>query len=88
MWQRVILEMIAHNPFLSAKEISEKASEKSSEKASEKGSINYRTIQRDLAKLKKMGVLTREGAKRNGQWVIANAFVSENDCQSEGQHSN
>ncbi len=82
--QRVILEMIAHNPFLSAKEISEKASEKSSEKAS----INYRTIQRDLAKLKKMGVLTREGAKRNGQWVIANAFVSENDCQSEGQHSN
>ncbi len=82
--QRVILEMIAHNPFLSAKEISEKTSEKTSEK----GSINYRTIQRDLAKLKKIGVLTREGAKRNGQWVIANAFVSENDCQSEGQHSN
>jgi len=78
--QRVILEMIAHNPFLSAKEISEKTSEK--------GSINYRTIQRDLTKLKKIGVLTREGAKRNGQWVIANAFVSENDCQSEGQHSN
>ena len=85
--QRVILEMIAHNPFLSAKEISEKASEKSSEKASEKGSINYRTIQRDLAKLKKMGVLTREGAKRNGQWVIANAFVRENDCQKDAQGS-
>ena len=82
--QRVILEMIAHNPFLSAKEISEKTSEKTSEK----GSINYRTIQRDLTKLKKIGVLTREGAKRNGQWVIANAFVSENDCQSEGQHNN
>lgn len=60
--QIVILEMIVSNPFLSAKDISEKISEKDS--------VNIRTIERDIAQLKKMGILTREGARKNGRWVI------------------
>lgn len=87
--QRVILEMITLNPFLSAKDISEKISEKASEKTSEKGSekstITDRTIEKDFAQLKKKGILQRIGGRKNGQWVVANAFVSENDNQNDTQ---
>ena len=41
--QKVILELINDNPFISAKDMSEKTS------------INERTIERDIAKLKKIG---------------------------------
>ena len=97
--QRVILEMIVLDPFLSAKDISEKSSEKisekssekssekTSEKASEKGSISARTIEKDLAQLKKKGFLKRVGGRKNGQWVVANSFVSENDCQKDSQNA-
>ena len=54
--------MIADDPFLSAKAISEKISEKTS--------VSDRTIQNDLAQLKKMGVLTRKGGRKDGEWVI------------------
>ena len=64
--QKVIIEMIVADPFLSAKAISEKMSEKMSEK---EGS-NERTIERDIAKLKKLGILTREGGRKEGKWVI------------------
>jgi len=64
--QKVIIEMIIADPFLSAKAISEKMSEKMSEKEG----TNERTIERDLAKLKKLGVLTREGGRKEGKWVI------------------
>jgi ATP-dependent DNA helicase RecG len=60
--QKVIIEMIIANPFLSAKTISEKMSEKEG--------VNERTIKRDLAKLKKLGILTREGGRKEGKWVI------------------
>ena len=50
--------MIADDPFLSAKAISEKTS------------VSDRTIQNDLAQLKKMGVLTRKGGRKDGEWVI------------------
>ena len=43
--QKVILELINDNPFISAKDMSEKMSEKTS--------INERAIERDIAKLKK-----------------------------------
>ena len=68
--QKVIIEMIITDPFLSAKAISEKMSEKVSEKMSEKEGTNERTIERDLAKLKKMGILTREGGRKEGKWII------------------
>ena len=41
-----------------------------SEKMSEKTSANERTIERDIAKLKKMGVLIREGGWKEGHGVI------------------
>ena len=64
--QKVIVEMIIANPFLSAKTISEKISEKEG--------VNERTIERDIAKLKKLGVLTREGGRKEGKWVINNKY--------------
>ena len=60
--QKVIIEMIIADPFLSAKTISEKISEKEG--------TNERTIERDIAKLKKLGILTREGGRKEGKWVI------------------
>ena len=75
---KVIIEMIIADPFLSAKAISEKISEKMSEKISEKMSekegVNERTIERDIAKLKNLGVLTREGGRKEGKWVINNKY--------------
>ena len=67
--QKVIIEMIIADPFLSAKAISEKMSEKMSEKEG----VNERTIERDIAKLKKLGVLT-EGGRKEGKWVINNKY--------------
>ena len=63
--QEVILELINENPFISAKEISEKISEKTSGKT-----ITDRTVQTDIAKLKKMGYLIREGGRKEGRWTI------------------
>ena len=63
--QKVILELVASDPSISAKAISDKISEKTSEKG-----ITDRTIQNDIAKLKKLGILTREGGRKEGKWVI------------------
>ena len=54
--------MIIADPFLSAKAISEKMSEKED--------TNERTIERDLAILKKLGILTREGGCKEDKWVV------------------
>ena len=62
--QKVIIEMIVADPFLSAKTISEKISEKMSKKMSEKEGVNERTIERDIAKLKKLGILTCESGRK------------------------
>ena len=64
--QKVIIEMIIADPFLSAKAISEKISEKTSEKIG----VTARTIESDLAQLKKLGILTREGGRKEGKWVV------------------
>ena len=58
--------MIIADPFLSAKAISEKISEKTSEKIG----VTARTIENDLAQLKKLGILTREGGRKEGKWII------------------
>lgn len=65
--QKVIIEMIIADPFLSAKAISEKISEKTLEKTSEKIGVTARTIENDLAQLKKLGILTREGGRKEGK---------------------
>ena len=64
--QLVILEMIASDSTISAKAISEKVSEK----MSEKDSVTDRTIQNDLAKIKELGILRRNGGRKNGEWEI------------------
>ena len=62
--QKIILDFITEDPALSAKEMSEKMSEKDG--------VNERTIERDLANLKKLGILAREGGRKEGRWVIIN----------------
>lgn len=58
--QRVIIDLIRENPLLSASEMSQKT-----------GMVT-RTIQRDLASLHEKGILTREGGRKDGKWVILN----------------
>ena len=64
--QQVIIELISADPTLSAKALSEKMSEKMSEKSS----VNERTIERDIAKLKKLDYLRRIGGKKDGHWEV------------------
>lgn len=68
--QKCIVELLNQEPTLTAKAISEKISEKASEKTSEKFEVSDRTVENDLAQLKKMGVLVREGGRKDGRWVI------------------
>lgn len=69
--QRLILEVLAADASLSAKAISEKISEKTSEKIS----VSDRTIETDLAHLKKIGILSREGGRKEGKWIIKTALL-------------
>ena len=64
--QRTIINMMALDTTLSAKAISERISEASGSKIM----ITERTIQRDLATLQKKGILSREGGRKEGHWVI------------------
>jgi len=66
--QKIILDFITENPALTAKEMSERMSERMSEKTG----IVPRTIQRDLAELQTKGIITREGGRKEGKWVIIN----------------
>ncbi len=56
--QLKILELIALDPTISAKAISEKISERT---------ITERTIQNDIARLKELGILTCKGGRKNGE---------------------
>ena len=47
-------------------------SEKTSEKISEKMIVTSRTIEHDLAIMKKMGVLRRVGGRKTGHWEVVN----------------
>ena len=68
--QLVILGLIASDSTISAKAISKKVSEKLSHKISEKNTVTERTIQNDIAQLKKLGILRRKGGRKNGEWEI------------------
>ncbi len=39
---------------------------------SEKNTMNVRTIERDIAILKKMGILASKGGRKYGEWIITN----------------
>lgn len=56
--QKRICELIANNPVISAKQMSEVLS------------VTRRTVERDLAAMQKMGVLVREGNTSAGRWVL------------------
>jgi ATP-dependent DNA helicase RecG len=54
-----------------------------SEKMSEKNTNVERTIERDLAKLKKLGILTRKGGRKNGEWVIVYSPQIESETENQ-----
>jgi len=58
--QQVILELIKVNPTLSINEMSKKTG------------LSMRTIHEYLASLHEKGILTREGGRKDGKWVIKN----------------
>ena len=60
--QRVIIELISSDSTLSARALSEKMSEKSF--------VNERTIERDIAILKKLDYLRRIGGRKDGHWEV------------------
>ena len=68
--QQIIIDLLSNNPSFSAKTISEKISEKTSEKTSEKMNASDRTIEMDIAALKKLGILQRIGGRKDGYWKV------------------
>lgn len=56
--QRTILSMIARNPFLTATEMSVSMS------------VSTRTIERELAIMRKKAIIKREGRKNDGRWIV------------------
>ena len=60
--QRIILKIIEEDKTTTSQKIAKKMSQKKP--------ISERTIKSDLAALHEMGILFREGGRKNGYWVI------------------
>ena len=60
--QKVILELVETDPTLTSQKIAQKISQKES--------VSERTIKSDIAKLKKMELLRREGGNKDGIWIV------------------
>jgi len=56
--QKVILEMVAENPFVTTTEMSQKTG------------VVMRTIMRDINDLQEKGVIIRKGGRKDGEWII------------------
>lgn len=56
--QQQIISLIKASPTISAKQMSEIMS------------VGLRTIERNTAKLKAMGILKRKGSDKNGEWIL------------------
>ena len=56
--QKEIINLIKVSPTITAKQISEALS------------VTLRTIERNLASLKAIGIVTRKGSDRSGEWII------------------
>ena len=63
--QLVIIDLIDKVPYISPQKMSEKMSEMPG-----KGIVATRTVERDLAVLKELGVLTRISGRKDGHWEI------------------
>ena len=53
-------------------------SQNTSQKISEKEPVTQRTIKKDIADLQSKGILSREGVRKNGRWVITNKNDNKN----------
>ena len=60
--QQKILNLIKESPTISAKQMSETLS------------VTTRTVERDLALMKKAGILKREGKDNDGEWIVIDLF--------------
>ena len=56
--QKIIIELIKDNAFVTIPEMSQKTG------------VVVRTIKRDIENLQAKGVLTREGGRKEGRWVV------------------
>lgn len=56
--QKVILEMVTENPFVTTTEMSQKTG------------VVMRTIMRDINDLQEKGVIIRKGGRKDGEWII------------------
>ncbi len=56
--QRVIIDNIRSNPNMTTDELAQKTG------------IKFRTLQRYISQLRTIGVLTREGGRKDGHWVV------------------
>ena len=60
--QRVIIKLIQEDKLLTSQKISQIISQKDS--------VTERTIKSDLSKLKALGIIKREGSRKDGFWVV------------------
>ena len=51
----------------------------------EKESVTERTIQNDIAQLKKIGILRRKGGRKNGEWEIIKQKLWQNSQCDNGE---
>ena len=68
--QRIILSLVQSDCTLTSQKISQKISEKEP--------VTQRTIKKDIADLQSKGILSREGVRKNGRWVITNKNDNKN----------
>lgn len=68
--QRIILSLVQSDCTLTSQKISQKISEKEP--------VTQRTIKKDIADLQSKGILSREGGRKDGRWVITNKNDNKN----------
>ena len=66
--QRIIIKLLREDNLLTSQKISQIISQKDS--------VTERTIKSDLSKLKAMGIIKREGSRKDGRWIIINDLHS------------
>lgn len=64
--QRVVLKMIQADVTITSQKIAQEMSQEMSQEVT----INERTIKRDLAKMRELGVLRHVGSTKGGHWEI------------------
>ena len=68
--QQLIITIIRQDSSISAKAIAEKIADMIAEGSAEKIAASTRTIETELAELKRKGIINRIGEKNGGHWEI------------------